>query len=162
MESWQKNIVNLRKCWNYTDDSIFGVSEDTEKEDRNLRELVATQSSAMTIWFKYANAGDNNNNQEENIVILVDPRVNLKVKIQISMSENKRSCETWRVSVVIKVLGMVPRSFRKEPEELEIGGRLGIIQITASLLKTIRILRRVLEYWEDLLSLHLQLLLNEK
>ena len=43
----------------------------------------------------------------------------------------------------------------KRLEELEFGGRVETIQMTA-LLRTARILRRVLETWGDLLSLKLQ------
>ena len=40
-------------------------------------------------------------------------------------------------------------------EDLEVGGWVETIQTTA-FLKTVRILRRILETWEDLLSLNLQ------
>ena len=50
------------------------------------------------------------------------------------------------VPIVIGALGL---------EDLEVGGRVETIQTTA-LLRTARILRRVLETWGDLLSLRLQ------
>ena len=59
------------------------------------------------------------------------------------------------VPIVIGAFGTVTKELLKGLEDLEIGGRVETIQTTA-LLKTARILRRVLETWEDLLSLKLQ------
>ena len=52
--------------------------------------------------------------------------------------------------------GTATKGLLKGLEDLEFGGRVETIQ-TAALLKTARILRRVLETWGDLLSLKLQL-----
>ena len=59
------------------------------------------------------------------------------------------------VPIVIGALGTVTKGLLKGLEDLEVGGRVETIQTTA-LLKTARILRRVLETWGDLLSLKLQ------
>ena len=59
------------------------------------------------------------------------------------------------VPIVIGAFGTVTKGLLKGLEDLEIGGRVETIQTTA-LLKTARILRRVLETWGDLLSLNLQ------
>ena len=59
------------------------------------------------------------------------------------------------VSIVIGALGTVTKGLLNGLEDLEIGGRVETIQTTA-LLRTARILRRVLETWGDLLSLKLQ------
>ena len=59
------------------------------------------------------------------------------------------------VSIVIGALGTVTKGLLKGLEDLEIGGRVETIQTTA-LLRTARILRRVLETWGDMLSLKLQ------
>ena len=59
------------------------------------------------------------------------------------------------VPIVIGGLGTIRRGLLKGLEDLEVGGRVDTIQTTA-LLKTATILRRVLETWEDLLSLKLQ------
>ena len=56
------------------------------------------------------------------------------------------------VPIVIGAFGTVTRGSLKGLEELEVGGRVETIQTTA-LLKTARILRKVLETWVDLLSL---------
>ena len=51
--------------------------------------------------------------------------------------------------------GTVTKGLLKGLEDLEVGNRVESIQ-TIALLKTARILRRVLETWGDLLSLNLQ------
>ena len=57
--------------------------------------------------------------------------------------------------IVIDALGTIIKGLLKGLQDLEIGGRVETIQTTA-LLRTARILRRVLETWGDLLSLKLQ------
>ena len=59
------------------------------------------------------------------------------------------------VPVVIGAFGTVTKGLLKGLGDLEVGGRVETIQTTA-LLKTARILRRVLETWGDYLSLKLQ------
>ena len=56
---------------------------------------------------------------------------------------------------VIGAFGTVTKGLLKGLEDLEVGERVETIQTTV-LLKTARILRRILETWEDLLSLNLQ------
>ena len=59
------------------------------------------------------------------------------------------------VPIVIGALGTITKGLLKGLEDLEIGGRTETIQ-TIALLRTARILKRVLETWGDLLSLKLQ------
>ena len=59
------------------------------------------------------------------------------------------------IPIVIGAFGTVTKGILKGPEDLEVGSRVETIQTTA-LLKTARILRRVLEIWGDLPSLNLQ------
>ena len=59
------------------------------------------------------------------------------------------------IPIVIGAFRTVTKGLLKGLEYLEFGGRVEKIQTTA-LLKTARILRRVLENWWDLLSLNLQ------
>ena len=59
------------------------------------------------------------------------------------------------ISIVIGAFGTVSKGLLKGLEDLEVGGRVETIQ-TTTLLRTARILRRVLENWGDLLSLRLQ------
>ena len=59
------------------------------------------------------------------------------------------------VPIVIGALGTITKGLLKDLEDLEVGRRVETIQTTASL-RTVRILRRVLETWGDLVSLKLQ------
>ena len=59
------------------------------------------------------------------------------------------------IPIVIGTFGTVTKGLLKGLEDLVVGDRVETIQTTA-LLKTARILRRVLETWGDLLSLNLQ------
>ena len=59
------------------------------------------------------------------------------------------------VPIVIGAFGTVTKGLKKGLEDLEVGRRMETIQTTA-LLKTARILRRVLETLGDLLLLKLQ------
>ena len=59
------------------------------------------------------------------------------------------------IPIVIGAFGTVTKEWFEGLEELEDGGRVKTIQTTA-LLRTAKILRRVLETWRDLLSLKLQ------
>ena len=58
------------------------------------------------------------------------------------------------IPIVNGAFGTVSKGLLKELEDLEVGGREETIQTTA-LLRTARILRRVLGTWGDLLSLRL-------
>ena len=58
------------------------------------------------------------------------------------------------VPIVIGAFGTVTKGLLKGLEDFEVGGRVETIQTTA-LLRTARILRRVLETWGNLLSLKL-------
>ena len=59
------------------------------------------------------------------------------------------------VPIVVGALGTITKGLLKVLEDLEVGERVETIQTTA-LLRTARILRRVLETWGNLLSLKLQ------
>ena len=63
------------------------------------------------------------------------------------------------IPIVIGTFGTVTKGLINRLEDLEAGGRVETIQ-TTTLLRTTRILRRVLEIWGDLLSLKLQLTAN--
>ena len=55
------------------------------------------------------------------------------------------------IPIVIDAFGTVTKGLLKGLEDLEVGGWVETIQATA-ILRTARILRRVLETWGDLLS----------
>ena len=58
------------------------------------------------------------------------------------------------IPIVIGAFGIVTKGLWKGLDDLEVGRRVETIQTTV-LLRTVRILRRVLETWGDLLSLKL-------
>ena len=58
------------------------------------------------------------------------------------------------VPIVIGTLGTITKGLLKGLEDFEVGGWVETIQ-TKALLRTARILRRVMETWRDLLSLKL-------
>ena len=75
-------------------------------------------------------------------------------------NNNNNNNKLWNIKVtivpiVIGALGTVTKGLLKGLEDLEVRGRVETIQTTA-LLRTARILRRVLETWGNLLSLKLQ------
>ena len=59
------------------------------------------------------------------------------------------------IIIVIGAFGTVTKGLLKGLDDFEVGGRVETTQTTA-LLRTARILSRVLETWGDLLSLKLQ------
>ena len=89
---------------------------------------------------KYNNNDNDNNNKYLDLARELKKLWNMKVTI---------------VLIVIGAFGTITKGLLKSLEDLEVGGRVETIQMTA-LLRTARILRRVLETWGDLLSLKLQ------
>ena len=59
------------------------------------------------------------------------------------------------IPIVIGAFGTVTKGLLKGQEDLKVGGRVETIQAT-TLLRTARILKRVLETWGDSLSLNIQ------
>ena len=59
------------------------------------------------------------------------------------------------VPIVIGAFATITKGLIKGLEDLEVGEQIETIQITA-LLRTVRILRKVLDTWGDFLSLKLQ------
>ena len=91
----------------------------------------------------------------------VDHRINLKEweKKDRYLDLSRELKKLWNmkvtiVPIVIGALGTITKGLLKGLEDLEVDGRVETIQMTA-LLRTARILRRVLETWGDL-SLRLQ------
>ena len=89
-----------------------------------------------------------------------------RMKIKESEKKDKKSNLAWElkklmnvkvtvIPVVIDALGTIHKDLIRGLEELEIWRRAETIQTTA-LLRSARVLRRVLEIWGDLLSLKLQ------
>ena len=90
-----------------------------------------------------------------------DHRVKLKEsnKKDIYFDQARELKKLWNtkvsmIPIVIGALGPAAKGFIQGLKDLEIRGRVETIQTTA-LLRSARILRRVLETWGDLLSLNL-------
>ena len=95
-------------------------------------------------------------------LVPADNRINLKEseKKDKYLDFDRELKKVWNmkvtiVTIVISELGTVTKGSLKDLEDLEIVGRVVTIQ-TTSLLRTVRILRRVLETWGELLSLKIQ------
>ena len=110
----------------------------------------------------------NNQQKKKRICKIVDFAVPADHRINLKESEKKDKYldlarelkKLWNmkvtiVPIVIGALGTITKGLLKGLEDLEIGGRVETIQ-TSALLRTARILGRVLETWGDLLSLKLQ------
>ena len=105
-----------------------------------------------------------NQQQKKRICKIVDFAVPADHRIKLKECEKKDKYldlarelkKLWNmkvsiVPIVIGAFGSVTEGVLKGLEDLEVGRRVETIQTTA-LLKTARILRRVLETWGDLLS----------
>ena len=110
----------------------------------------------------------NNNQQKKRICKIVDFAVPPDHRINLKESEKKDKYrdlarelnKLWNMKVmiipiVIGVFGTVTKVLLNGLEDLEVGGRVETIKTTA-LLRTARILRRVLGTWGDLLSPNLK------
>ena len=106
------------------------------------------------MFFKQLYRLNNNNNNDNN-----NNRINLKVceKKDKYLDLARELKKLWNLKVtmgpiVIGTLGTITKGLLEGLEDLEVGGRVETIQMTA-LLRTARILRRDQETWRDLLSL---------
>ena len=96
------------------------------------------------------------------VAVPADHRINLKECEKkdnyLDLARELKNLWNMKVTIVaimIGTLGTITKGLLKSLEDLEVGGRVETIQMTA-LLRTSRILRRVLETWGDLLSLKIQ------
>ena len=94
--------------------------------------------------------------------VLADHRIKLKEydKKEYDLDQARELKKLWNMKVtiipiMIGAFGTVTKGLLKGLEDLEVGGRVETIQ-TTTLLRTARIVKRVLETWGDLLSLKLQ------
>ena len=109
-----------------------------------------------------------NNQQKKRTCKIVDFAVPVDHRIKLKECEKKDKYldlarelkKLWNMKVtiiliVIGAFGTVTKGLLKGLEDLEVGGRVKTIKTTA-LLRTARIVRRVLKTWGDLLLLKLQ------
>ena len=116
----------------------------------------------------YQKTKPNNNQQKNRTCKIVDFAVPANHRIKLKEYERKdkyldlawelkklRNIQVTIISILIGALGTVTKGLLMGLEDLEVGGRVETNQTTI-LLRTAKILRRVLETWGDLLSLRLQ------
>ena len=109
-----------------------------------------------------------NNQQKKRTCKIVDFAVPADYRIKLKESEKKNkyfdlarelkklsNMKGTTIPIVIGAFCAVTKGLLKGLEDLKVRGRVELIQ-TITLLRTARILRRVLETWRDLLSLKLQ------
>ena len=97
-----------------------------------------------------------------NFAVPADHRINLKEYEKkdkyLDLARELKKLWNMKVMIVPIVIGAfeaITKGLLKGLEDLEVGGQVETIQMTA-LLRTARILRKVLETWGDLLSRKLQ------
>ena len=107
------------------------------------------------------------NQQKKRTCKIVDFAVPADHRIKLKESEKDKYLDLARelkklwnmkvtiIPVVIGAFSTITKGLLKRLEDLEVGGRVETMQTTA-LLRTARILGRVLETWGDLFSLRLQ------
>ena len=102
------------------------------------------------------------NLQNVDFAVPADHKISLKESEKkdkyLDLARELKKLWNMRVTIapiVIGALGTITKGLLKGMENLEVSGQVVTIQTTA-LLRTARILRRVLETWGDLLSLKLQ------
>ena len=127
--------------------------------------------TSMGLWHTHGspNLGQKTKpTKKKRICKIVDFSVSADHKIKLKECEKKDKYldlarelkKLWNmkvtiVRIVFGAFGTITKGLLKGLEDLEVGGRVETIQMTA-LLRTARILRKVLEIWGDLLSLRLQ------
>ena len=130
----------------------------------------------MGLWYRNGSPNvsqktrryNNQKKKKEEILQIVDFAVLADHRIKLKECEKRDKYlnlarelkKLWNMKVtiipsVIGAFGTVTKGLLKGLEDLEVGGRVETIQ-KAALLKTAKILRRVLETWGDLQSLNLQ------
>ena len=127
-----------RTRWGNPNDSITENGQNTEKSPGDLRWLAVTQTPVknhqLTLMWKTPK------DKYHDLARKLKKLWNMKVTI---------------VPIVIGAFGTITTGLLKRLEDLEVGGRVETMQTTA-LLRTARILGRVLETWGNLVSLKLQ------
>ena len=124
------------------------------KSVRILSRVMETFCHSNSYEKPSANADVKKNSQRRKIITITAKR-----KISIwTLLEYRKTMKNMKVTLILVVVGAhgtVTKGLINRLEDLEIRGRMETIQ-TASLLRSARILRRVLERRGDLLSLTLQ------
>ena len=141
----QTGTLGNNRSRDHPDYSIIKIGLNTAKTPGDLSRLADTQTVLenyqLTIMWKklyrscYNNNSNNNNNNNKKKDKYLDLARELKKLWNMKVTI---------VPIVIGALGTTIKGLLKGLEDLEVGGRVETIQTTA-LLRTARILRRVLE-----------------
>ena len=153
MCTWKSFGIKVWKEWKY---SWYTLIDNINNNNNNNNKNSSND-----------NNNNNNNNDDDNNKI-VDFAVLAGFRIKLKENEKKDEYlnlalelkKLWNMKVtiipiVISAFGTITKGLLKGLEDLEVGGQVETIQPT-TLLRSVRILRRVLETWGDLLSLKLQ------
>ena len=170
---WVGKVIHWEMCKKFNFDHTNKLYSTTQ----HLSWKITHMNSYGTLTYKQITESrpkdqtyNNNNNQQKKKrnCKIVDFDVPAEHRIKLKKCEKKdkyldlarESKKLWNVQVtiipiVIGAFGTVTKGLLKWLKDLEVSGRVETIQTTA-LLRTVRMLRKVLETWEDLLSLKLQ------
>ena len=130
--------------------------------------LISTKRPDYIIINKKLKKEKEKGKEKERTCLIVDFAVPADHRVKPKEIENKNkylnlandlkkvlNMKVTLIPIIIGILGIVTKGLVQGLEDLEIRGRLETIENTA-LLRSARILRRVLETWRHLLSLQLQ------
>ena len=156
---WDFDIHTDRRIWVRRSDLII-IKKTTKKKNNKKQKKQTTKTKN-----KQTNKKKQQTNRNCKIVDFAVPNDH-RIKLKESEKKDKyldlagELKKMWNMQVtiipiVIGAFGTATKGLLKGLEDLEVGGRVETIQ-TATLLRSARILRRVLETWGDLLSLKLQ------
>ena len=160
-ELWKKFKFDYTNKW-----YMHNLESVQENETYKILRFWGTNGSSNLS--QTTSPSDNQQQQQKKrtsrIVDFVDP-VDYRVKLKENKERNKylnlarelKQLWNMKVTVVPMVIGALSTGLIQRLEDLEIRERVAIIQTTA-LLRSTRILERVLETWEEVLSLRLRIL----
>ena len=132
-------IVNKRMSRNHPSYGIIKIFQNTENSLGDLTRLAVTQTPME--------------NHQLILVWKTDKGVCEKKDKYLDLARELKKLWNKKVTIVpivIGTFGIITKELLEGLEGLEVGGRVETIQMTA-LLRTARILRRVLETWGELL-----------
>ena len=155
---------HTNKCYMHNSAPVLENNEHKLLWDFNIQtdHLIPARRPDLIIINKKKKQKNKENLQNCQLCCPVNHRINMeeceKKDKYLDLARELKKLWNMKVTIVpivIGVLGTMTKGLLKGLGDLEVGGRLETIQMTA-LLRTARILRPVLETWGDLLSLRLQ------
>ena len=138
-------LGNKRTSWDHFELQHYWEWPEYWEESLRLEETCCHSNSSEipSAYTDMKNSqGENNHHHNNNLDLVRELKKLWNVRVMV-------------IVVVVSTLRTVLKALEKSVEELEISGRIEIIQAT-ELVRMVIILRRVLEMWGDLVSLRLQ------